>query len=267
MIMSEAFVLESGRKHSVFGTVLKILCISLLVVLFLVAACYLLIAPSASYISIEVEGNVHIGIEELTSIAGIKPGEKWNDFEPARAEARLSAHPLFEKAEVAKKFPDRVVISVTERVPVAVAIGNYNGRSVPVEIDRNGLIFRIGATEETGSLPLITGLNMTSPEAGSSLNSQLQPLLHQLEILEKENPRLLSSISEIKIEPKTYGSYDLVLYPVHTPVPVRTDKALNEDALQYMMLVLDVVKDLDIDVKELDIRAGTVAYTLNDKSA
>ncbi len=264
--MSETIVLENNRKHQVFNVLVKVLCVTLLLALFFVAACYLLVAPSASYVSVEVEGNVQIGIEELSSIAGIKPGEKWNEFDPSQAEEKLAAHPLFEKVSVSKKFPDRVVISVKERVPVAVAIGNYNGRSVPVEIDRTGLVFRIGATKNTGNLPLITGLNMTNPEAGSSLNSQLRPLLRQLEILEKENSRLLSSISEIKIEPKSYGSYDLVLYPVHTPVPVRTDKALNEDALQYMMLVLDVVQDLDIDVKELDIRAGTVAYTLNDSA-
>lgn len=262
MDMSETIVFENERKHSGFSLLLKILCIALLCALFIVAACYLFIAPSASYISLEVSGNVRVGIEELASIAGIKAGEKWNEFNPFEAETRLVGHPLFSAARVEKKFPDRVLVSVTERTPVAVAIGNYNGRSVPVEIDREGVIFKIGSTNSTASLPLLTGLNMSEPEVGSSLKPQLVPLLLQLETLEQENPRLLAAISEIKIMPKSYGSYDLVLYPVHTPVPVHTDKALNEDALRYMMLLLDVVQNLDIGVKALDIRAGTVAYTV-----
>ena len=82
----------------------------------------------------------------------------------------------------------------------------------------------------------------------------------QIEQLERTTPVLLGSLSEIKVEEKLYGGYDLVLYPVHTPVRVRTDKALNEDAIQYMMLVLDVIGDLSLDIDEIDIRAGTVAY-------
>jgi cell division protein FtsQ len=98
------------------------------------------------------------------------------------------------------------------------------------------------------------------------LNAQLKPLLEQVKALSDTNPALLSLVSEIKIEQKTFGGYDLVIYPVHTPVRVRTDKALNEASLQYMMLVLDVVKDISLDVDEIDIRAGTVAYRLRGNS-
>jgi cell division protein FtsQ len=97
------------------------------------------------------------------------------------------------------------------------------------------------------------------------LHEQLTPLLKQLHELESHNSVLLSSVSEIKIVPKPYGGYDLVIYPVHLPVRVKTDGALNEDALQYMMLVLDVVQDLELDVEEIDIRAGTVAYRVREE--
>jgi len=106
----------------------------------------------------------------------------------------------------------------------------------------------------------LTGIQFENPVAGMRLNPKLKPLLAQLSDLESRNSVLLSSVSEIKIEQKTYGGYDLVVYPVNAPVRVRTDRALNEDALQYMMLVLDVVQDLELDVEEIDIRAGTVAY-------
>ena len=93
------------------------------------------------------------------------------------------------------------------------------------------------------------------------LNPRLNSVLKDLSDLEAKNPVLLSSVSEIKIAQKTYGGYDLVVYPVHTRVRVRTDKALNEASLQYMMLVLDVVKDLSLNIDEIDIRAGTVVIS------
>ena len=107
---------------------------------------------------------------------------------------------------------------------------------------------------------MVTGLTFENPVAGMRLDARLKPLLESLSVIEAKNPLLLAAVSEIRIDEKPYGGFDLVIYPVNTPVKVRTDKALNEDELQYMMLVLDVVKDLDPSIDEIDIRAGTVAY-------
>ena len=45
---------------------------------------------------------------------------------------------------------------------------------------------------------------------------------------------------------------------------VRTDGALNEELLQYMMLMLDVVRKSNLrdKITEVDVRAGTVAYRM-----
>ena len=251
-----------GRKERDFP-LLRILGVALLCVLVVVGLCYIIIAPGSSYISVDVSGQQQISADEILAIAGIRQDARWGDFNAAAAEKKLRYSPLFSHVSVRKRFPDRVIVSVTERVPVAVAVGEFEGRSVPVEIDRDGVIFRVGAGSSSRELPLITGINMTNPVPGSSLNVQLKPLLRQLEELITNSPRLLASVSEIKIDPKAYGNYDLILYPVHTAIPVRTDKALNADALQYMMLVLDVVDELNADVREIDIRAGTVAYVSN----
>ena len=263
--MVDIAVEESRNSSKAGNSLLKILLALLLCVLVALSLCYLIIAPASSYVSVEVTGQAQIGVEEILSIAGIRADSKWGDFDASAAEKKLRLHPLFSEATVTKKFPDRVVVSVRERVPVAIAVGEFEGRSVPVEIDKDGIIFRIGAANAK-PLPLITGINMANPVPGSSLNAQLRPLLRQLEALENENPRLLALVSEIKVAPKAYGSYDLVLFPVHTNVPVRTDRALNADALQYMMLVLDVVEDLGLGIREIDIRAGTVSYTLEEET-
>lgn len=263
--MYEAYVIE----HSNTGTsedwkpfAIKVLIGLLIVFLLAEFTFYLVIVPSTSQIHLTAKGAPNIGYDELCSLAGLSGSEKWMDFNSASTASRLASNPLFESVIVEKIFPDRVAISLVERIPVAIAFGIINGRTVPLEIDRAGVAFRIGNLSVDTTLPLITGLIFENPVPGMRLHTSLKPLLEQLSELDKKNPVLLSSISEIKIETKTYGGYDLVIYPVHTPVRVRLDKALNEDSLQYMMLVLDVVQDLSLDIDEIDIRAGTVAYRL-----
>lgn len=263
--MSEAVIVDHGRSES--KTEIKPILLRVLIALlvFFLAAevlFYMILVPVTTDIRLVVQGTTSVGYDELCTLAGISGHEKWFQFGTAAVASRLASHPVFESVTVEKIFPDRVSITVVERKAVAIAFGQINGRTVPLEIDRNGVAFRVGAPVAASSLPLITGLTFEHIVPGVRLNARLIPLLEQLSVLEESNPLLISSISEVKIEPKTYGGYDLVIFPVHTPIRVRMDKALNQDAIQYMMLVLDVVQDLKLDVEEIDIRAGTVAYRL-----
>jgi cell division protein FtsQ len=261
--MSEAIIADGGKLR--VGAdwkpyALKVLAGILAFILFAEFAFYAVIIPATTKINLSVKGSSGIGVDELCALTGLSGNEKWISFNTGAVAARLASNPLFEAVSVEKKFPDRVVITLIERVPVAVSFGTVDGRTVPVAIDQNGVVFRVGNIPAGTNLPLVTGLTFENPVAGMRLNPRLNPLLKDLSDLEEKNPVLLSSVSEIKIAQKTYGGYDLVVYPVHTRVRVRTDKALNEAALQYMMLVLDVVKDLSLNIDEIDIRAGTVAY-------
>lgn len=266
--MYDSYVVENSSSIEVTTWkpyFLKILIGALIIFLLAEMVFYVIIVPTTTQIHLTITGTSSVGYDELCSIAGMTGHEKWINFNSASVASRLARNPLFETVVVEKIFPDRVVVSVIERIPVAVAFGTINGRTVPLEIDRSGVAFRVGQVSANSSLPLITGLTFENPVAGMTLNVSLKPLLEQISDIERTNPVLLSSISEIKIEEKTYGGYDLVVYPIHTPVRVRTDKALNEDSLQYMMLVLDVVQDLALDIDEIDIRAGTVAYRVKGK--
>ncbi len=273
--MSELYVTENGdiiygaespQRAASSWRPLALKTLLAVLVLFLMAEIvyYVLVIPATSIPQITVEGTTAVGADELCSMAGITGSETWANFSAPAVAVRLAANPLFEKVRVEKRFPDRVLITVTERTAVAVAFTVVNGRTLPMEIDRTGIAFRIGG-QINSSLPVLTGLTIDKPIPGMRLHAQLRSLLEDLSTVEKTNPVLLASVSEIKIEQKTYGGYDLVVYPVHTPIRVRTDKALNQEALQYMMLVLDVVKDLALDIDEIDIRSGTVAYRVKGK--
>jgi cell division protein FtsQ len=186
--------------------------------------------------------------------------ERWASFDAAEIASRLAGNPVFERVSVEKSFPDRVSVTLVERVPVAISFAEIGGKTVPIEIDRSGVAFRVGASVREAALPLLTGLTFENFVPGTRLNPALKGLLEQIHARRGTQSRPSRLGLRDQGRPKTLRGIRPRRLSRPRPVRVRTDKTLNEDALQYMMLVLDVVKDMRVDVDEIDIRAGTVSY-------
>lgn len=84
--------------------------------------------------------------------------------------------------------------------------------------------------------------------------------MEQIASIRSLSQKYFAAISEIQVVPKEFGNYELVLYPINSHVKVLTDRSLNEDALKYMMVVLDVVNSIEPNVSEIDLRYGSVSY-------
>jgi len=117
-----------------------------------------------------------------------------------------------------------LLVDIIERQPVAVSFANISGEVVPLEIDKEGVIFRVGWNEKVPLLTIVSGLNFHAPKVGMKLSYKLTSLFNKLDVISKTNPILLSGISEIKIREKKFGDYDLIMYPIHTKVKVLTNK-------------------------------------------
>ena len=100
-----------------------------------------------------------------------------------------------------------------------------------------------------------------------SIPANYRVLLDQIETVRSRSQKYFAAISEIQVVQKEYGNYELVLYPVHKHVRVLTDRSLNEEALKYMMVVLDVVDSIEPDVSEIDLRYGSVSYRTRSSAA
>ena len=92
------------------------------------------------------------------------------------------------------------------------------------------------------------------------LPAKYRPLMDQISSIRKLPQKYFAAISEIQVLPKEYGNFELAIYPVSTRARVLTDRSLNEDALKYMMVVLDVVNSIEPDAQEIDLRYGSVSY-------
>ena len=229
---------------------------------------YLFIVPFNTTAKIQFSGIDTILEADMKKAVGLTGTEKWGKLNKDVLLHRITSYPLVAEARVVKKYPDKVLIEIAERKPVGVLLATVGGRTIPMEIDKTGTVFKVAAKQDRQELPIISGLSFQNIRAGMKVHKQLVPLFKQLELLQKKNPALLSEISEMKIEQKKYGGFDLILYPVRSHVKVRTDGTLNEDRLRYMILTLDVIRDLDLNtqIEELDVRAGTACYRLRGET-
>jgi cell division protein FtsQ len=66
---------------------------------------------------IGVSGNRELHREEVIALAGITPKASLPFLDPADVQARLAKVPLIADAAITKLYPDRLLITVTERVP------------------------------------------------------------------------------------------------------------------------------------------------------
>ena len=247
---------------------LKIVILSVLLFLAGNSVYYLFIVPFNATAKIQLLGIDTILEAELKKAAGLTGTEKWGKIDKDALLHRITSYPLVAEARVVKKYPDKVLIEIIERQPVGILLATVEGRTIPMEIDKTGTVFKAASKKTPQILPIISGLSFQNIRAGMKVHKQLVPLFKQLDLLQRKNPALMSEISEMKIEQKKYGGFDLILYPVQTPVKVRTDSTLNEERLQYMILTLDVIRDLDLNaqIEELDVRAGTASYRLRGEA-
>lgn len=269
----EDFVTVSGSDKSekkdkkVF--LVKILVFVLAVLLFVELIISMVLVPCFSKPSITVSGLKSASQQEFTELLGSMKTLSWLRFDTQRAASLLSSVPYIDSVDVSKVFPDRVIVSVKERVPVAKTVINNGGRYISVQIDKNGVLFT-GNRQKSDTdyeIPLVSGLPVEKFREGMSIPANYRVLLDQIETVRSRSQKYFAAISEIQVVQKEYGNYELVLYPVHKHVRVLTDRSLNEEALKYMMVVLDVVDSIEPDVSEIDLRYGSVSYRTRSSAA
>jgi cell division protein FtsQ len=221
--------------------------------------------PALPLSVVEIRGIDSLDRRVVLGQAGITPRTSYFSFNAENAENMLGYIPQVGDVEIVKKFPDTVSIVLRERKSAALALAEVDGRQTLVVFDKNGVVFQIG--EKGGlaipaHLPILSGMVFENVRTGLRLPPFLTPLIKNISDLGEKSPQLLSVISEIHIHKKTSDNYDLILYPMHSPVKIRMGAELTEESLRYMLLLLDVLKEKGIDVDEVDFRTGTASYTI-----
>ena len=161
---------------------------------------HLLGNPSFRVREVEVQGCDKIAKESLLSLASIEGMPNLFTVRVKEVGKRLESHPWIESVGVRKVFPNRIMIDVQERKPVAI---------IQLEdlyyIDAKGVIFARVGDRDRYNYPIVTGLNREAldrepEETKQSITQAMELLL----MAEKERIAPLEEISEIHLE-KIFG--------------------------------------------------------------
>ncbi|MBR5915084.1 MAG: FtsQ-type POTRA domain-containing protein, partial [Spirochaetia bacterium] len=228
----------------------------------------LFISPNLKIQKVQVEApaSVALSSSEILELAGITDGDSYFAVDAAEVERRLLENNLIQSAVVEKHFPSEIKIAVEGREPFAITFIDVDGRTVPVTLDREGIIFEIGEGVTDYELPVISGLTFQNLKLGTQLPSMFIPYLSRLSAVKQSSFALFEKISEIKFVEKTEGTFDVVIYPSDSSIRIRTSSDISDRMLQQMFTVLDVMEENGIDKQtdELDFRGGKIVYKVKE---
>ena len=236
------------------------------------------VSPFRPFSRIDILGNGELDRTEILAMAGINGDSSYFSTDERAVEKTLMGLYTIQSAKVFKHFPDRLQIILEGRQAVASALVYQGDRTVPVFFDSQGVVFKIGRDkrdelhqpdlhqQDLLALPIISGLIIEEPFPGMRLPAAFLSLFRELEKIQSSAPELLTAVSELRINPKSYEGFDLVLYPVHKKVKVRLSE-LNEDLLRYTLLLVDVLAAKEGGQGSLDFRGGIASYIPKEASS
>jgi cell division protein FtsQ len=177
---------------------------------------------------VEILGLRHLPPEEVLARLQVDTfASVWQRLDPL--ERRVRAHPDLETADIARRLPGTLVVTVRERAPVALVpspagMRAYDGRGVPLPLD-------------------LTRAGVDAPVVASPDSIVLRLLDH----VRLEDPALFARISEVR----RAGSELLVII---ASLPVRARSDLSAARLAEVIPVEDDLRRRGAQAAELDLR-------------
>jgi cell division septal protein FtsQ len=164
--------------------------------------CRLLEDPLFRIREIGVEGCGRIPQETLLSLTRLEGMPNLFTLRIKEVAKRVESHPWIEEVKISKVFPDKLLIRIEERKPIAI---------LQLEelyyIDAKGVIFSRVSDRDGYNYPFLTGLTRQALEKDPAASKQLiTKALEILKLVEKEKLFPLREISEIHME-KNFGVY------------------------------------------------------------
>lgn len=193
-----------------------------------VGAWFLTRTPLLDVDRIEVRGAVVTTPEDIEAAAGVRTGEPLLEVDPEAAAARVRRLSRIETASVSRGWDGLVAITVTERVPIALAI---DGDGVWMLVDRSGHVI---APHVTGDGVEVVLDGVRAGAAGSVIDGASGAL----EVASLLGPGMRARVASITTEPD--GSLRLALRPQGTVVlGPPTEIPAKVDALRVVMAQVD----------------------------
>jgi cell division protein FtsQ len=118
---------------------------------------------------IHIAGNARTAPDDIANVLGFAPGQSIFGADVHVARARLMQLPWVADAEVRRRYPDDISVSVVEKMPFAL----WQAPNGVYVIERSGGVITNKGMDEFSKLPHFVGLG--APVAGSELIDALTP--------------------------------------------------------------------------------------------
>ena len=140
----------------VFSSLTLLISIVVLTALFIYMYSYLLSTPYFNIRETSVRGMKELTEKDILLMAAIKPGLNIFAVNAGEVERRVAVNPWIKNVYVGREFPDRLVVDVRERVPIALV----KQSSDFYLMDSDGFVFKKLAKGDEVDLAIITGVNV-----------------------------------------------------------------------------------------------------------
>lgn len=145
--------------------------------------------------NIDIDGTKRLTREVILQRAGLGPQTNLLALRPGRVERVLLAHPWIARAELTRQWPQRILIRIQEREPVALV----QMQEELYYVDRQGVLVKSLSPGDPHNFPVLTGFKPEHfPQVGGTLPELTSQAFQLLEVLKSAAPPLnLGNISEV----------------------------------------------------------------------
>lgn len=144
--------------------------------------------PEYGLRAVKVETRGEYSQRQIRRAAGLRKGMNLWALDLQRVQANIERLPFVAEARVEKHLPDKLVIKIKERTPIAKVegVGDF-GRELFFIDQEQAMLFKPRSEEHERNLPLIFGLKNTDLEAGQILdeNHKVRVALELLRMMER----------------------------------------------------------------------------------
>ncbi len=144
---------------------------------------------------ISIEGLRLLEAEEITALSGIAVGANLYEMNLQDAVTRIQAHPMIRRARIVRTPPDGILITVTERTPLALT-----NLETLCGADEEGVLIPFHPTFV--DLPVITGITLKTYALGQPISDEgFRRCLTLLKGIRAASSAFWDQISEVRPAP------------------------------------------------------------------
>ena len=127
----------------------------------------LLLSPLFQIRQIEIVGNSAISNEEILEHAQLETGQNMLAFNAGTVHSQINRLPFVRSVNIVREFPDKVIITVSERTPIANIRVAHS--ATYLLIDDTGMVLESGSVP-VPALPVAIGIDFASFAVGEYLD-------------------------------------------------------------------------------------------------